>query len=273
VEGSHARLKDDIKSSSGLAAAFKLMSAYYQRRELLVIHQDDKEVLGYDPLMSNVEKDRLVELVGKITHFALVFLKKELPHTMKTERDANCLCVCRRNYMIPCRHMLPTLGVVPIKMIARRWHLKPGETFVEYDEQPIEATSTQFENRDQLVSSVPNIIHDYNLSSLMNQLQDKINKMTNNQERITMASKIKLLIEDPVVDLRNLKPPPMQKVRKARAKLESEYAGQTSSFGATSDKIPLLSASTKRILSRFEVLDHEFSEAAKKKKKQENAEE
>jgi hypothetical protein len=76
-------------------------------------------------------------------------------------------------------------------------------------EQPIEATSTQFNNRDELVSSVHNIIHDHDISALMSSLQDKINKMTKNQQRITMARKIRLLLDIPTIDMKLVKPPPI----------------------------------------------------------------
>lgn len=73
--------------------------------------------------------DKLSNLVGEVSEFALQRIKSNVLK-LKTDhgkemRKETCKCKDFWNYRIPCIHILPLEGRIPLSMVSERWHLSP----------------------------------------------------------------------------------------------------------------------------------------------------
>ncbi|KAG2215582.1 hypothetical protein INT45_006814 [Circinella minor] len=131
VEGSHANLKSSIQSSSGnLYSVFEQIDEYYRLKNLAWKRQHDKESLDVDPHLPEDHKERLAQLERNISKFAFYSIRNELKHRNIIKTDI-CRCAIKAHYNIPCCHMLPSIGTIPLSLVPRRWHLYPERTAPE----------------------------------------------------------------------------------------------------------------------------------------------
>jgi hypothetical protein len=63
-------------------------------------------------------------MIHRVSHFALELIKIELPFALSAPKVGDCVCATKRNYNLPCQHLLPD-QIIPIdgSMIDRRWFL------------------------------------------------------------------------------------------------------------------------------------------------------
>lgn len=77
---------------------------------------------------------KLEQLRGNVTSYAFETIKNELidqelankdPKHVSHATDATkCLCTARRNYRLPCRHILVRFpGVIPLNIVHQRWRI------------------------------------------------------------------------------------------------------------------------------------------------------
>jgi hypothetical protein len=75
--------------------------------------------------MTATDKARLALLMPKITSFALQKIKQESTYCATSDLKSDCDCKVKVNFNLPCRHVLPRFGPIPLSVVAKRWHLDP----------------------------------------------------------------------------------------------------------------------------------------------------
>lgn len=91
--------------------------------------QTAKEASKIDYLLLGHHKDQLLPVCGKISLFTVNKIKQELVAIEEKPRvlQLHCSCPVQTIYNLPCRHVLPRSGPIPMSMIPRRWHLFPDD--------------------------------------------------------------------------------------------------------------------------------------------------
>lgn len=100
--------------------------------------QTIKESYSQKPILLNRDiQEKLMMIKGNVTQFALESIKLELLALMESEDVTGheshvsegqlCLCKWRRNYRLPCRHLLAEYykkaGPIPLNVIHQRWRI------------------------------------------------------------------------------------------------------------------------------------------------------
>ncbi|RIB14916.1 hypothetical protein C2G38_2094504 [Gigaspora rosea] len=109
VEGTHSAITHALEISGSLTKAFNYLDRWLRLHNEENSLQNENESIGIDSLLVHNDKSRLAPLLGEVAQFALNHIKNEL---LRATTYKACLCEPRVNYNIPCKHMLPTKGVV-----------------------------------------------------------------------------------------------------------------------------------------------------------------
>ncbi|KAG0170924.1 hypothetical protein DFQ30_001767 [Apophysomyces sp. BC1015] len=124
VEGAHDVIKDALKSSGSLRNAIQTIDTCIRYESNVTEYQKEKEKLGRDPYLSKDDEEFLHPLLGKVSRYAIDTINQELPRvTEESKLNQNCNCSIRKNFNLPCRHLLPYKSAIPLSLIANRWLL------------------------------------------------------------------------------------------------------------------------------------------------------
>ncbi|KAG2227155.1 hypothetical protein INT45_003885 [Circinella minor] len=187
VEGSHANLKSSIQSSSGnLYSVFEQIDEYYRLKNLAWKRQHDKESFDVDPHLPQDHKERLVQVERNISKFSFYSIRNELKHRNIIKTDI-CRCSIKVHYNIPCCHMLPSIGIISLSLVPRRWHLYPERTAPE--------ENITRNNNDMIAVTEP-----YVLPSIEDEINDELARITgllyqypDQQQRTTLLHRLRAI--------------------------------------------------------------------------------
>lgn len=112
---------------------------------------EEKEKFGRDYFIVKEHKNKPVHLFGKVPRFAIDKIKQELDHLNENkngaDQDETCNCAIRWNYKLPCRHVIPATGPIPLSLFPSRWLLCPSDhTGLLFSIKIIYVLSTDNEN-------------------------------------------------------------------------------------------------------------------------------
>jgi hypothetical protein len=160
VESTHANIKRNNQTSSGsMTIVTEKVNLWIKKRVRVIFPlssdtitvnliflqryiqenyrnlQSAKESMSQKPVyLDSGITDKLSELRLNITSFAYESIKNELMQ-MKTPEESNghkahekpdkkCYCLLRRNYRLPCKHLLKKYeGVIPLVAVHQRWRI------------------------------------------------------------------------------------------------------------------------------------------------------
>ncbi|KAI8137455.1 hypothetical protein BJV82DRAFT_583729 [Fennellomyces sp. T-0311] len=112
-----------------------------------ILYSTEIQKFGDDPYMAANDKAVLVELLGKVSRYAIDKIKMECAkRTKSTKPNINCTCPVRINFNIPCKHLLVNQSVISLSSVPARWHLN------EKQSEPTQDQLTKLVNN---VTSIP----------------------------------------------------------------------------------------------------------------------
>ncbi|KAF7721007.1 hypothetical protein EC973_005628, partial [Apophysomyces ossiformis] len=139
---------------------------------------------GYKvPVLVASHKEQLQFLIGRISRFAIEKIKRELSIARKYEIEpcGDCNCKCKINFNLPCRHTLPRFEPVGLDLIAKRWYLRPEESYDSPCDVPKEKIAVRsIEER---------------CADAVYLLESQLRDAENDQQRIDILSKIKPILK------------------------------------------------------------------------------
>ncbi|KAG0166723.1 hypothetical protein DFQ29_000877 [Apophysomyces sp. BC1021] len=174
------------------------------QRETTDLHKE-REKFGRDPYYAEEDKQRLSQLFGYVSRYAINAIKTELLYTedCKDRGQSICNCAIRTNFNLPCRHQLPNNGPIPLSLISNRWLLNPIPLKVDVDTsetKSVDDISTLVDLSQKAKKQL------YAFERLFMQAQD-------DQQREIMLSQLSAIVESPPLPtLASLKEPKDVKV-------------------------------------------------------------
>ncbi|CAG8830884.1 20610_t:CDS:2, partial [Gigaspora margarita] len=143
VEGAHSAMKHGIETSGSLTKSFNSLDRWLRLHYEELLLQYENESINVDPLLTWDDKNRLKQLLGKVSQFALNKIKNEL---LSVTTYKACLCELRVNYNIPCRHILPLKGPIELYIIPKRWLLLSDQNQIDSNDLIEDISSIEFDN-------------------------------------------------------------------------------------------------------------------------------
>ncbi|CAG8664616.1 9369_t:CDS:1 [Ambispora gerdemannii] len=172
VEGSHSGLKKAIEAASGLEQVFSHIDRAFRQQQLQMNGAFGLNIVSVDPFIRNNE--RFEQLLGKISRWAIDQIKREICETEDND-NANsdtCKCSLRLNFKLPCRHIIPSTGPIPLSLVHPRWLLK-------HDSVPSLSSSS--------------LSTDIAISKALYKLEEKYESLNDCGSKVTFLQKIEAL--------------------------------------------------------------------------------
>ncbi|CAG8522498.1 19153_t:CDS:2 [Dentiscutata erythropus] len=116
-EGSHSALKKAIKAASGLKQVFLHIDCAFRQCQLRTNGTFGLNIISADPFIRNNMRFEL--LLEKISKWAIDKIKNKVCKIGENKNTDNSPCDCslRLNYKLPCRHIIPQTGPIPLALI------------------------------------------------------------------------------------------------------------------------------------------------------------
>ncbi|CAG8497552.1 25207_t:CDS:2 [Cetraspora pellucida] len=131
-------------------------------------------------VQSRNEQKEAIALVGKISRWAIDRIKKEICEAQENyDNTINSICNCslRLNFKLPCCHIIPSTGPIPLSIIHPRWLLK-------HDSVPLLPSSLSTNTA-------------FNKALYM--LEEKYANLNNSRSKASLLHKIEALIAEEIV--------------------------------------------------------------------------
>ncbi|KAF7720585.1 hypothetical protein EC973_007278, partial [Apophysomyces ossiformis] len=109
--------------------------------------QLDRESLEVNAHVLKRHAACLHEITQKISRFTLEKIAAKLDFYLSADKTSECSCAMKLIYNLPCRHILPAWGPIPLDSVPRRWHLFP----LKESEAPLDETVAQTASETALV--------------------------------------------------------------------------------------------------------------------------
>ncbi|CAG8525863.1 11929_t:CDS:2, partial [Gigaspora margarita] len=177
AEGSHGNLKKAIEAASGLDQVFSHIDRAFRQHQLQKNGAFSLNLISADPFILN--NMRFEQLVGKISKWAIDQIKREICETEENNNTDNSVCKCRLclNCKLPCRHIIPSTGLIPLSIIHPRWFLK-------HEQVPL------------LPSSLST---DTAINKALYMLEEKYENLNDSESKATFLQKIEALIAEEAI--------------------------------------------------------------------------
>ncbi|KAG2230524.1 hypothetical protein INT48_001176 [Thamnidium elegans] len=235
VGSTHANIKRNNQTSSGsMTIVTEKVNLWIKKRENYRNLQSAKELISQKLvyLGSEITK-KLSDLRLNITNFAYESIKNELMQ-METSEDetANekCYCPVRRNYRLPCKHVLEKYeGVIPLVAVHQRWRIiyikgrvaTIAEVAIENEKENMSTITTPVDNfkvrfeklldvfqvlgiqqeSDDLLSGIDNLTRNFLNDRLESILPPKVVVIQKGRPKNTKRNKLALEEDDDLTDI------------------------------------------------------------------------
>ncbi|CAG8844811.1 15738_t:CDS:2, partial [Gigaspora margarita] len=123
-ESSHSTFKRAIETASNLESVFHQIDQVMRLQHLKAAIRMGSNKVAIDPF--TLRNPIFSELIGKVSTWAINQLKR----TIQKKKDTNnnniedCECLIKINYKLPCQHIIPAHGPIPLSIINKRWLLE-----------------------------------------------------------------------------------------------------------------------------------------------------
>lgn len=125
AESSHSAFKRAIETASGLETVFEKIDQRMRIQHLKAAIQVGVNKVACDPF--TLRDPRFSIIIGSVSTYAIDKIKRMLAaaeeKSVICESTKTCQCLIRINYKLPCYHIVPKEGVIPLNIIDKRWHL------------------------------------------------------------------------------------------------------------------------------------------------------
>lgn len=133
VEASHSSFKRVIETASDsrdLQTVFNQIDCHMKQQHLKTRRAQQKNRIAADPFTAR--NPRHAELVGPVSKWAIDQIKNyETDARNKRILDEcpamDCNCTIKIIYKLPCHHLFPTEGAIPVELIDKRWLIDRGK--------------------------------------------------------------------------------------------------------------------------------------------------
>lgn len=126
AESSHSAFKRAIEMATDLEGVFRQIDQTMRMQHLKASMRQGSNKAAIDPFI--LRNPKFSELIGYVSTWAIDKIKRML-QSMANEPNMHenaeaCECLTKINYKLPCIHMIPTNGPIPLSIINRRWLLE-----------------------------------------------------------------------------------------------------------------------------------------------------
>ncbi|CAG8584967.1 20804_t:CDS:2, partial [Gigaspora margarita] len=124
-ESSHSAFKWAIETASDLESVFRQIDQAMRLQHLKAAVNTGSNKVAVDPFI--LRNPRFSELIGNISVWAINKIKQTLQkykELIAYKSDEICECTIKINYKLPCIHMIPKHGPIPLATIDNRWLLE-----------------------------------------------------------------------------------------------------------------------------------------------------
>ncbi|CAG8670982.1 7897_t:CDS:1 [Ambispora gerdemannii] len=172
MEENHNSLKKAIETASSLKQIFSHINRVFRQQQLQMNRAFGLNIVSVDPFIHNIE--RFEQLLRKISRWTINQIKREI---CKTEDNDNansdtCKYSLRLNFKLPCHHIIPSTGSIPLSLVHFRWLLK-------HDSVP-------------LLSSL-SLLTDITISKALYKLEEKYKSLNDCGSKVIFLQKIEAL--------------------------------------------------------------------------------